>query len=271
MATPLLVIVAGVVSVALQLFTGDVPLSLFAFPLNLVILAVWLYIIVELYRSRSRNVVAQYMLSPAATYLSLSLLVAGCMVMGLQSKPATNSYPFVVSLFYVLTQLTMVTLRGWRIKGKVRWRFLCNHVGLWLALVAGFWGAPDTHLLRLPVTADSATDVAYFIDGKTTVLGYEMQLMDFRADYYENGMPSSYEADVLIDGEQVTLKVNAPYARTFTEDIYLTGYEPYQDGVQCIVQVVRQPWKWIMATGIVMLIVGAVVMFIQGPKRHKTW
>ena len=76
------------------------------------------------------------------------------------------------------------------------------------------------------------------------------------------------EADVLIDGENVTLSVNHPYARTWSEDIYLTGYDSEDDRVSCVLQVVRHPWKWPMATGIVMLIAGAIMMFVQGPKRQ---
>ena len=269
LASLLLLIVVGGLSALAQIIVGNIPLAVFAFPLNLVVLAVWLYAIVELYRARQNNIVAQYLLSPAATYLSVGLLVVGCVVMGLQRNPATTSIPFVVSLFFVLTQLTMVILRGWRVAGRVRWRFLCNHVGLWLALVAGFWGAPDTQVMRLVVDATQPTDEAFYIDGQTTILDYEMQLVDFRAEFFDNGTPSSYEADVCIDGRTVTLAVNHPYARTFTEDIYLTGYEYRNEGVDCIVQVVQQPWKWVMAAGIVMLIAGAIAMFIEGPRKTR--
>lgn len=256
-------------SIVVQLSVGDFPVDVFRFPLNLIILIGWSYVLYELYRNRQRNVLAQYMLSTEATVLSVILLIAGCVIAGLQRNPATTSYPFVVAMFFVLSQLTMVVLRGWRNAQGIRWRFLCNHVGLWLAVGAGFWGAPDTDVMRLMVVADAPNSRAYRTDGSTTMLDYEMTLVDFRADMYDNGTPMAYEADVLVGGEQVSLAVNHPYSRTIAEDIYLVGYEPYAAGVACIVQVVRQPWKWVMAAGIVMLIAGAVMMFVQGPKQRS--
>lgn len=263
----LLVIVA--LAGMLQLFVGNVPVELFRFPLNLIIAIVWLYGLYELYRARRRNVVAQFLLSPVASWLSVATLVIACMVMGLQCHPAVMSYPFVVAVLYVLTQLTMVIMRGWRNAAGVRWRFVCNHVGLWLAVMAGFWGAADNDILRAMVVAEQPSREAYYVDGRMTLLQYEMQLVDFRAEYFDNGTPSSYEADVAIDGRMVTLSVNNPYARTWSEDIYLVGYEPHGQSVACVVQVVRQPWKWPMATGIVLLIVGAILMFVQGPQKRS--
>ena len=256
-------------SMIVQLSVGNFPVDIFRFPLNIIILLVWCYVLYELYRNRQRNALAQYLLSTEATILSVILLIAACAIAGLQRHPATTSYPFVLALFFVLSQLTMVVLRGWRNAQGIRWRFLCNHVGLWLAVGAGFWGAPDTDVMRLMVIADAPNNRAYRTDGSVTTLDYEMRLTDFRVDMYDNGTPMAYEADVIVDGKQVTLAVNHPYPRTIAEDIYLVGYEPYDTGVACIVQVVRQPWKWVMATGIVILIAGAVMMFVQGPKRRS--
>lgn len=262
----MVVVVSMVMATLIQWWVGDVPIALFRFPLNIILAVLWLYIVVELYRSRHHNVVSQYLLSPIASLMSVSVVVITCMVMGLQRQPAVMSFHFAVATLFVLTQLSMVLLRGWRNINGIRWRFIFNHAGLWLVLFAGFWGAPDSNVMRTVVVPDLPTTEAYYIDGRVTMLGYEMQLSDFRAEYFDNGTPSAYEADVLIDGRKVTLSVNHPYARTWSEDIYLTGYEPCGDSVSCVVQVVRHPWKWPMATGIVMLIVGAIMMFIQGPK-----
>ena len=260
----LLVVIGGVVTSLMQLLLGNFPIDIFAFPLNIVIMAVWLYLLIDLYRHREHHAVARYLLSNEATWLSIVLLVVACMAMGLQREPATTSYPFVVAIFFVLTQLTMVILRGCRNGKGIRWRFVFNHVGLWLAIGAGFWGAPDMQVLRLSVSALQPESVAYRMDGGITPLGYDVQLVDFRAEFFDNGVPSSYEADVMIDNEKVSLSVNHPYAQSFTEDIYLTAYDYNENGASCILQVVKQPTKWIMAVGIMMLIAGAVMMFVQG-------
>jgi uncharacterized membrane protein HdeD (DUF308 family) len=36
----------------------------------------------------------------------------------------------------------------------------------------------------------------------------------------------------------------------------------------CVVEVVREPWRWLSVVGIVMLIVGAVLMFAAGPRKE---
>ncbi len=262
----LLLVMGGIISMLLQFICGNFPVDIFRFPLNLIIMAIWLYILVELYRNRTHNRIARYLLSSEATYLSIFLLVLSCTVMGLQRHPATTSYPFVLAIFYVLTQLTMVIMRGWRNASGVRWRFVCNHIGLWLAVGAGFWGAPDTEVLRTVVSSEQPNNVAYRMDGSMATIDYVLQLVDFRAEYYENKMPSSYEADIALDGQQVTLSVNHPYTLSFIEDIYLTAYDYDENGVYCIVQIVKQPAKWIMTAGIILLIVGAIMMFVQGYK-----
>ena len=91
-----LLLVVSLVAIAalMQLLLGDVPAALFRFPLNLIIAAIWLYIVVELYRKRQSNVVARYLLSPQASWLSVSVVVVACVVMGLQRHPAVMSFPF---------------------------------------------------------------------------------------------------------------------------------------------------------------------------------
>lgn len=265
-ANVLLFTIGGIVTVLLQHFCGNFPVEIFRFPLNLIIMVVWLYILMELYKAREYNIVTRYLLSNEATWMSIMLLILACIAMGLQRHPATTSYPFVLAIFYTLTQLTLVIMRGWRNSEGVRWRFLCNHVGLWLAVGAGFWGSPDMDVLRTIVDTEQPTQVAYRMDGSASTLKYNLQLMDFRAEYYENNTPSSYEADIMIDGQRVTLSVNHPHAHSFIEDIYLTAYDYNSNGVYCIIQIVKQPAKWVMAIGIIMLIAGAIMMFVQGYK-----
>ena len=52
------------------------------------------------------------------------------------------------------------------------------------------------------------------------------------------------------------------------EDIYLTGYDVTKgnESEYCILQVVKQPWKYIIVAGILMMLAGAILLFINGPK-----
>lgn len=244
------------------------PLSVafFRFPLNMVLLALWCWAIFELHRTARRFVVARYLLSRQATITSVLLLAAGCMAMGLQAKPATDSYLFISLNLFVITQLSLVTLRGWRDGSGIRWVFLFCHLGLLLALIAGFWGAPDTRIMRTELMSEP-TKTALCQSGEVVQLDYKLSLVDFKADYYENDTPSAYEAEVDIDGRRVVLRVNHPHRVAFGEHIYLTSFEQKAEGTCCIVQIVRQPWRVVMFVGIVLLLAGAILIFIRGPKR----
>ena len=258
------------VSAIVQAIVGAFPLSIVRFPLNVILMALWLVLLVELYRRRDRSKVAQVLLSQAATVISLVLMAAVGIVLGLQREPASTAWPTVVAVLFVLSHLTLVTLRGWRNATGVRWRFVVNHAGLWLALVAGFWGAPDREQVRAMVIREVPTREAYDMSGRTTTLDCELQLVDFKIDYYAEGQPSMYEAVVSVDGESATLRVNHPHNRTWSEMIYLVSYEVESPdrARYCVVEVVREPWRWLSVVGIVMLIAGAVLMFARGPRKE---
>ena len=234
----------------------------FAFPLNLILMALWMWGIFELHRTGGRSIVTRYLLSRQATVTSVLLLAVACMAMGLQRKPATESYLFIFVIFFVITQLSIVTLRGWRDSSGIRWTFLCCHLGLLLALVAGFWGASDTRVMRAELTSEGS-NTALCEDGKIVQLDYTLRLADFDVDYFENGVPSHYQATVEVDNQAVTITVNHPQKVAFGEHIYLTSFENREQGMLCIVQIVHQPWRVVMVAGILMLILGALLLFFR--------
>ena len=123
----------------------------------------------------------------------------------------------------------------------------------------------------MAVDEAEAMDRGFNQAGQPVVLDYTMQLLDFEVDYYDNGTPASYNAKMNIDGEEIALQVNKPYNRNWYETIYLVSHGNTPDtGVYCIVEIVREPWRWLSATGIVMLMLGAVMLFLRGPQHNKS-
>ena len=167
-----------------------------------------------------------------------------------------------------MTVLLYVVIRGWKNGEGIRWRFLLNHAGLLLALSSAFFGAPDSEELRLQAFKDVPVREAFRMEGTRTWLRYEVELKDFRVEAFDNGTPSSYEADVVVDGKEVTLKVNHPYSIGLSEDIYLSSYDQAA-GEYCVLQIVKEPWKYPALAGILMMLSGAFVLFIQGPRKKK--
>ena len=71
------------------------------------------------------------------------------------------------------------------------------------------------------------------------------------------------------------LAVIAPVSEGFSDDIYISGYRPagYDGGKRpaaCVLQIVRQPWKYPMLLGIVMLMVGIVWYVFSTKPRGRT-
>ena len=282
-------------AVIIQYFAGNFPFHFFEFPLNIILGAIWIYSVYMLLRKNNcTNNITRVLVSPETTAFSLFLFVCGTLVIGLFPQLSAieaeqkegilgqlgfynfmSSWIFVSILFILLSHLAAITIRGFKTRKKKRWRFLLNHVGVWLALAGGFLGSSDVVTARIPVFFDTENNEALTMEGKRLFLDYNMQLMDFHAEYYPNGMPKSYVANVNIsdrqngESSQISLEVNHPYEYKIGEDIYLVSYDTHGEKPQyCILQIVHQPWKYIQLIGIIMTIAGAAGMFIGGPQKH---
>ena len=245
------------------------PIEIFRFPLNILVIVLWLAIIAMLYRNRTGNALARFMLSRGATWISLTLMAVIGIALGLEREPSTTSWPVVVSIFYILSHLCFIVMRGWRNAKGIRWRFCFTHIGLLLALGAGFWGAPDREQLRMAVHGYPSNE-AYTMKGELRPTPYPIELMGFRMMHTGDGTPTHYEAQIRVDGKDATLKVNHPYDRTLSEKIYLVSFGKEPTGeTYAVVEIVHEPWQWISATGIIMLIAGAILLFAQGPRKTE--
>lgn len=277
-----------VLAAIIQLFTGNFPLPFMAFPLNIVFAVIWLFLLWRLYKEGKKMSFTRFLLSPGTCILSILLFIAGCLVIGLfpqlseaEASARTGilaslgcynfmtSWVFIAVLFLLLSNLAMITFHACYNRKNIRGRFLLNHVGLWLALFAGFFGSSDTQVLRIPLYKGEPAREAYDMNGVSYHLDYEMELRSFSVEYYANGRPSRFAAEVRLGDEETILEVNHPYSYRLGEDVYLTGYDMASgnNSNYCILQVVLQPWKYVTVAGILMMLAGAVLLFINGPRK----
>ncbi|MBR4849622.1 MAG: cytochrome c biogenesis protein ResB [Alistipes sp.] len=249
----------AVALLVVQWFCGDFPLWLFSAPMNLLVGALWIALLWEGYRRRASLTAVQYLLSPEASYIALAVATLIAATLGLQSNPTTTSWLVVGGFIYVQSVLILVILRGWRNENGIRWRFLATHCGLWLAVTSALLGAPDKEILRAEVGKEPTREVINE-EGKKSYLNYELRLDNFVVENSEGGTPQMFRASVAIDDKIVDIEVNSPYSQRYGEDIYLVSYDA--DG--CILQIVREPWRIVSATGIAILLLGAFMLFLQG-------
>ena len=246
--------------------------TFFAFPLNLLLLIIWIAGLWTLWKKCQHSAVTRFLLSAKATISSLVLLIGSCLWIALAGdRDFVQSVFFVLVLIYAESVVLMVVFRGWRRPGgAVRWRFLLIHLGLLIAVGAGLLGSADSYEMRVRLTAGETVREAYLEDGSRRVLPYELQLIDYHAKVAEDGLPSYYEAKIEIaraDSREVrsdyTITVNHPCESRWGENIYLASVsEDY-----CVLQIVREPWRHLTLTGILMLLAGAFLLFIKGPVR----
>lgn len=269
---PILVAIPFIAGLALDWLAPAFPIDIFRFPLNILAMVLWLAITIELYRQRGRWAISHIMLSPGATTLSLATIAALGILFGIERTPSTTAYTTIIALIFVMTHLALITLRGWRNNRGIRWRFVVNHLGLLIAIGAAFWGAPDREELRAVITRERPTTEAYDMDGNLRVLDHAIELRDFEVEYYDDGTPLRYEAKILIDNEIATIRVNKPYNATLAEAVYLISYDTASadECRYCIVEIVREPWRYATTAGIALMLVGAVMMFVGRATRKKS-
>lgn len=274
----IILILLVAISVILQLMTGNFPVSFMAFPLNVILLLVWLVTVFWTWRSASKSVFVRFMLSPAATFWAVFFMLGSCLTIGMTGmRWLASTWTFMLILLYFQTVLTYVILRGWREKtatgarlGAVRWRFLFLHVGLLVTVISAFWGAPDAEEARMKAYMGEPVSEAVRVDGRLVWLPYEVELKDFDMQASQDGIPVDYSASMFIDGEDVLLKVSRPYSRRPGEDIYLSGYDSSMgaESDYCVIQIVKDPWKYGKVAGISLLLTGALMLFIGGPRKR---
>jgi hypothetical protein len=240
--------------------------TIFAFPLNLLVAALLGLCLVWLRNNYYACAVMRFLHSPVATISAISMLVLACVWIGLSGdRTFVESIVFVAVLLYVQIVLFLITLRGWRRPdGVIRWRFLCLHLGLLLAVGAGFWGSPDSDEYRIRLHTGETSREAFQIDGRRAVLSYDITLIDVDTEYADNGTASHYEAVISVARQkEVTLMVNRPYAVRFGEDLYLSSVS--EDS--CVLQIVKEPWRYFALAGIILMLAGAFMLFINGPRK----
>ena len=233
--------------------------SFFAFPLNALCAILWFVSFAILRKKYPGSTVMRFLLSSTATISSISLLILCCLWIGLTAdRSFIGSLIFILILLYIQTVLFLITLRGVRhADGSIRWRFIFLHAGLLLAVASTFWGSPDSNEFRMKIRCGETSREAYSLDSRKVQLEYEISLIDLN--------PVHYCADISIDGHEfATICVNSPYHVRFGEDIYLAS----TSDDTCVLQIVREPWRYFTLAGVILMLCGAFLLFINGPRKR---
>jgi ABC-type multidrug transport system fused ATPase/permease subunit len=96
----------------------------------------------------------------------------------------------------------------------------------------------------------------------------EIRVQNLSFTYGDDDMLSDYRANVTVDGMTIELRVNHPYCIKPGVDLYLSGYDTVNEEF-CVLQIVREPWRYGALTGVIMMLTGAFMLFVGGPRRRN--
>ena len=267
----LIVLTIFITGLLIQAFAGYFPAESFAFPINAAVLFAALAGLWVLWREKPGGAVCRWLASGNASIALIAAFLICCLILGMKMQHADAvSFPgfgnvrrtwwFILISIALMANLFVVILSR-RKKGI---RFILNHIGVLVALIGCFFGAPD-HTVSRAIVSGEAVHEAVGENGEIVPLPAAMTLDEFNVEPDPRGNVRNYRAVIDVDGKKVELRVNHPYRISISEDVYLTSYD--RDNPEpryCIVEVVRQPWKYLIWAGIVMMMAGSVLMFARG-------
>lgn len=267
----LIVLTIFITGLLIQAFAGYFPAEAFAFPINAAVLFAALAGLWVLWREKPGGAVCRWLASGNASIALIAAFLICCLILGMKMQDAdAASFPgfgnvrrtwwFILISIALMANLFVVILSR-RKKGI---RFILNHIGVLVALIGCFFGAPD-HTVSRAIVSGEAVHEAVGENGELVPLPAAMKLDGFNVELDQRGNVRNYMALIDVDGKKVELRVNHPYRISISEDVYLTSYD--RDNLEpqyCIVEVVRQPWKYLIWAGIVMMMAGGILMFARG-------
>lgn len=267
----LIVLTIFITGLLIQAIAGYFPAEAFAFPINAAVLFAALAGLWVLWREKPGGAVCRWLASGNASIALIAAFLICCLILGMKMQHADAvSFPgfgnvrrtwwFILISIALMANLFVVILSR-RKKGI---RFILNHIGVLVALIGCFFGAPD-HTVSRAIVSGEAVHEAVGENGEIVPLPAAMKLDGFNVELDQRGNVRNYRALIDVDGKKVELRVNHPYRISMSEDVYLTSYDRDNPEPQyCIVEVVRQPWKYLIWAGIVMMMAGGILMFARG-------
>ncbi|MBQ7421401.1 MAG: cytochrome c biogenesis protein ResB [Prevotella sp.] len=277
-----------VVGLMLELCIGPVIWDAFAWPMNCFVLTIFLLSICIIFLFRKKVYIFEYLTTYKAAVPTLIYVVILTLIMGLTHQTVNgvwfnnmlSFWPFV--LIYVLMSIILgiiILKRLSLIRKRKRMRrdipFLLNHLGLFIVLTTATLGNADIHRLKMVTTKGIPEWRALTPQQDVIELPLAVELKQFIMETYDDGTPRRFASDIQIltkSGKNIytTVEVNKP--------IDIDGWNIYQYGydttmgaksTMSILEFVRDPWKPVVYTGIFMMLIGAICLFVFTPKRKE--
>jgi ABC-type transport system involved in cytochrome c biogenesis permease subunit len=264
----------------LEMTVGPVMWDAFAWPVNGVMMAFFLTVVTLIYLFRKNVYVFQFMGTNQAAVPTLAYVVLLTIIMGLTRQTVNGTWinnmltfwPFVLIYTYMSIISGQVVLRRLGQLGQHHSlrdiAMLCFHLGLFVALTTATLGNADMQRLKMITAVGEPEWRAMAQGGAIKEMPLAIELKKFIMETYDNGSPKRFASEVQIltkSGKniQTTIDVNKP-AKVEGWKIYQYGYDT-QQGPQSqisILELITDPWLPVVYTGVYMMLVGALLLFL---------
>ena len=277
------------VGLMLQLSVGPVVWDVFRWPVNGIVLAVFLILIAIIYLLRKRVYGFRFIGTYQAAIPALIYAVVLTVIMGLvrQTEDGTwlnnmlSFWPFVLVYVYITLILGLVVLRQINTWAAVNFSLstfhfsLISHLGLFIAMTTATLGNADMQRLKMITVMGESERRALTPRQLIVEMPFSVKLNDFVMETYDDGSPKRFVSDVLIQtqsGQNVnaSVEVNKP-VEVDGWKIYQYGYDTNMGAMSqiSILELVSDPWLPLVYTGIYMMLCGAVCMFVFGGRSKR--
>ena len=269
--------------VLLQVAIGPIDWSLFAWPVNLMVLIVLLAAVGIMFALRREVYAFEWMMHAGAAVPCLVYAASLTVLMGLLPQVRVGGMPWLSQMlsfwpFALIWTWMMVISALAALNHLLRWKvreipFLLNHLGVVVAIVAATLGNADIQNLELTAFTGEPEWRAVDEAGMVHEPGLAIELHKFTMEQYEDGTPKRFASDISVyteDGKTVRgtvevnkpLKVNGWKIYQYSYDVRYGSESPYS-----VFQLVKDPWIAWVYIGIFMMIAGALcLMLFMAPK-----
>jgi hypothetical protein len=277
------------VGVLLQFSVGPVNWAFFAFPANVIVLALFVLALVVCYMLSPKVYALRFLMSWRSAVPALIYAVVLTAIMGVTQQVTADSppidalglskmlsfWPFVFIYVWLAVIIGMVAIR--QILHFRLWQLpsLSSHVGIFLVLVCGTLGSADMQRLKMYCVIGQPEWRG--LDSRNEVHNLDLAVLLDRfimEQYKEDKMPKRFASEVEImtkSGQHVltTIEVNKPFTIEGWK-IYQYGYDQAMGPMSrfSVFELVSDPWLPAVYVGFGLLCIGAVGLFFT-PKRRK--
>ena len=278
----------------LELSVGPVVWDAFRWPVNGIVLAVFLALIVITFLLRKKVYGFQFIGTYKAAIPALIYAVVLTIIMGLTPQmnltpgpsPMVEGstwlnymlsfWPLVLIYVYMAVILGLTVLRQVSsIKSTFHFSLftfhfsLFSHLGLFIALTAATLGNADMQRLKM-ITVKGAPEWRALTQQQEIVeMPIAIELKQFIMETYDDGKPKRFASDIQIlrqSGKNIetTVEVNKP-VEVDGWKIYQYGYDTQMGPMSqtSILEFISDPWLPLVYAGIYLMLAGAVLMMLK--------